>query len=159
MPENDQNIQIGIYLRIPMRIGTEQDYPLGLEFRRNTTVVVVALDEADHYVDGVVKSIDFRLTDASYENLLNNGLNSKVEFKLSMGRYKIKEVVREGTPSQSAENFSICNFGTVARGMTECFQAEEMRKIPHIGCKESRRQLWGLPPGMWLKDVGLKPST
>ena len=64
--------------------------------RNQITVVVVAFDEADHYVDGVVKSIDFRLTDASYENLLNHGLNSKVEFKLPMGRYKIKGVVREG---------------------------------------------------------------
>jgi VWFA-related protein len=61
------------------------------------SIAVVALDEADHYMDGVVKSIDFRLTDASYENLLDYGLNSKVEFKLPMGRYKIKEVVREGT--------------------------------------------------------------
>jgi hypothetical protein len=65
--------------------------------RNQISIVVVALDETDHYMDGLVKSIDFRLTDASYENLLNYGLNSKAEFKLPVGRYKIKAVVREGT--------------------------------------------------------------
>jgi VWFA-related protein len=59
-------------------------------------LVVVAFDETDHFIDGIEKSIDFRLTDANYGILLNQGLNSKVEFKLPMGTYKIKAVVREG---------------------------------------------------------------
>jgi hypothetical protein len=59
-------------------------------------LVVVAFDEADHFIDGIEKSIDFKLTDASYDALLNHGLNSKVEFKLPLGRFKIKAVVREG---------------------------------------------------------------
>jgi hypothetical protein len=59
-------------------------------------LVVAAFDEMDHYIDGIEKSIDFRLTEASYANILTYGINSKVEFKLPMGRYKIKAVVRDG---------------------------------------------------------------
>lgn len=65
--------------------------------RNQISIVVVALDEMDRYMDGLVTSIDFRLTEASYDNLLNYGLNSKAEFKLPLGRYKIKAVVHEGT--------------------------------------------------------------
>jgi VWFA-related protein len=60
------------------------------------TLVVAAFDELDHYIDGIEKSIDFKLTEASYANILTYGINSKVEFKLPMGRYKIKAVVRDG---------------------------------------------------------------
>jgi VWFA-related protein len=65
--------------------------------RNLINAVVVALDEMDHFVDGIEKSIDFKLTDASYATLLDHGLSSKVELKLPPGRYKIKAVVREGT--------------------------------------------------------------
>ena len=68
------------------------------ESRRKNLInlVVAAFDEADHFVDGIEKSIDFKLTDASYANILAYGLTSRVEFKLPMGRYRIKAVVREG---------------------------------------------------------------
>jgi VWFA-related protein len=59
-------------------------------------LVVVAFDEADHFIDGIEKSIDFKLSEPNYDVLLSHGLNSKVEFKLPLGRYKIKAVVREG---------------------------------------------------------------
>jgi VWFA-related protein len=36
--------------------------------RNQISIAVVALDEMDHYMDGLVTSINFRLTDASYEN-------------------------------------------------------------------------------------------
>jgi hypothetical protein len=70
--------------------------PLDEDSRRKNWihVVVVALDETDHYVDGIEKSIDFKLTDSSYASLLDEGINSKVIFQ---ERYKIKAVVREGT--------------------------------------------------------------
>jgi VWFA-related protein len=42
------------------------------------------------------KSIDFKLTDASYASLLQHGITSNVAFSLPTGRYKIKAVVREG---------------------------------------------------------------
>jgi hypothetical protein len=35
VPKNDQHIHVGIRPRVAIRIGTEQDYPLGPEFRRN----------------------------------------------------------------------------------------------------------------------------
>jgi VWFA-related protein len=59
-------------------------------------LVVVAFDETDHYVDGIEKSIDFKLTDSSYASLLTHGINSNVIFHMPQGRYKIKAVVREG---------------------------------------------------------------
>ena len=60
-------------------------------------LVVVAYDETDRFVDGIERSIDFKLTDESYPSLLQYGIDSKVTFHLPMGRYKVKAVVREGT--------------------------------------------------------------
>ncbi|MBP1622056.1 MAG: hypothetical protein H6Q07_76 [Acidobacteria bacterium] len=65
--------------------------------RNQISMVVVAFDEADAYVNGVEKSVDFRLTDASYVGLLDRGVTSKIEFKLPLGRYRIKAVVREAS--------------------------------------------------------------
>ncbi len=59
------------------------------------SLVVVAFDEADHYISGLEKSVDFRLTEGNYAGLLDRGIVSKVDFKLTYGRYKIKAVVRE----------------------------------------------------------------
>jgi VWFA-related protein len=66
-------------------------------YKNLISMVVVAFDEEDHYINGLEKSIDFRLTDTSYANLLDRGITSKIEFRLSLGRYKIKAVVREAT--------------------------------------------------------------
>jgi hypothetical protein len=64
--------------------------------RKNlVSMVLVAFDENDHYIDGVEKTIEFRLLETSYASLLNQGLTSRVELKLPLGRYKIKAVVRE----------------------------------------------------------------
>jgi VWFA-related protein len=60
-------------------------------------LVVVAYDEMDHYVDGLEKSIDFKLTDSNYASLLDRGINSKVTFHMPLGRYRIKAIVREGS--------------------------------------------------------------
>jgi VWFA-related protein len=69
--------------------------------RRNQIVlVVVAYDEADNYVDGLVKTVDFNLSQASYAELLRLGIASKVSFHLASGKYKIKAVVREGLQSR-----------------------------------------------------------
>jgi hypothetical protein len=63
--------------------------------KNQISMVVVAFDENDRYVDGVEKSIEFRLLEVSYASLLNHGLTSRIELKLPFGRYKIKAVVRE----------------------------------------------------------------
>ncbi len=69
--------------------------------RRNQIVlVVVVYDEADNYVDGVVKTVDFNLSPDGYSELLRQGIASKVGFQLAPGRYKIKAVVREGVQSR-----------------------------------------------------------
>jgi VWFA-related protein len=65
--------------------------------RNQISLVLAAFDETDHYINGLEKTIDFRLQESSYTNLRSHGLNSRVELKLPMGRYKIKAVVREST--------------------------------------------------------------
>jgi VWFA-related protein len=70
---------------------------LNEDSRRKNLVhmVVAAFDETDRFLDGIEKSVDLRLKEDSYTGLLNRGLNSRVEFRLAPGRYKIKAVVRE----------------------------------------------------------------
>jgi VWFA-related protein len=60
------------------------------------SVVVVALDEHDQYIDGVEKTIDLNLTSPSYSALMNHGFTSKMDVKVPPGRYRIRAVVREG---------------------------------------------------------------
>ena len=74
----------------------------GLQFtdednrRKNQiSVVVAAFDENDHFIKGLQKSIDFQLLETSYVDLRDHGLESEVELKLPIGRYRIKAVVRE----------------------------------------------------------------
>ena len=60
------------------------------------SLVVVALDEHDQYIDGLEKTIDLNLTSPSYIALLSHGFTSKMDVKVPPGRYKIRAVVREG---------------------------------------------------------------
>ena len=60
------------------------------------SVIVVALDEHDQYIDGLEKTIDLNLTGPSYDALLNHGFTSKMDVKVPPGRYRIRAVVREG---------------------------------------------------------------
>jgi len=60
------------------------------------SLVVVALDENDQYIDGLEKTIDLNLTSPSYNALLNHGFTSKMDVKVPPGRYRIRAVVREG---------------------------------------------------------------
>jgi VWFA-related protein len=76
----------------------------GLQFaeeearRKNqVSLVLVAFDEADRYISGLEKTIDFQLLEGSYVGLRERGLTSRVELKLPVGRYKVKAVVRENT--------------------------------------------------------------
>ena len=59
------------------------------------SLILAAYDENDKYIDGVEKTIDFKLLEASYNDLRQRGLSSRVELKLPLGQYKIKAVVRE----------------------------------------------------------------
>lgn len=66
--------------------------------RKNVvSLVLVVSDENDRYINGLEKSIDFRLLESSYASLRDHGITSRVEYKLPLGRYKVKAVVREGT--------------------------------------------------------------
>jgi VWFA-related protein len=69
--------------------------------RRNLiSLVVVALDESDRYIDGSQKDVSFNLTPVSYSELLERGFASKVSFRVPPGRYKIRAVVRESVQSK-----------------------------------------------------------
>jgi len=60
------------------------------------SLIVVALDEHDQYIDGLEKTIDLNLTGTSYDALLKHGFTSKMDVKVPPGRYRIRAVVREG---------------------------------------------------------------
>jgi hypothetical protein len=62
--------------------------------------ILAAFDENDKYIDGIDKSIEFRLLEENYASLRDRGLTSRVELKLPIGRYKIKAVVREANQSK-----------------------------------------------------------
>jgi VWFA-related protein len=64
------------------------------------SLVVVALDEHDQYIDGLEKTIDLNLTSPSYTALLNRGFTSKMDVKVPPGRYRIRAVVREGAQTR-----------------------------------------------------------
>ncbi len=69
-------------------------------YRNLFSLVVVAFDENDRFIDGIEKSVEFNLSDSNYSALLTRGLTSKVQFKLPIGRYKVKAVVRETVQSK-----------------------------------------------------------
>ena len=59
------------------------------------SLVLAAYDESGHFVDGLEKTLDLKLLDSSFADVLRHGLSSRVELKLPFGRYSIKAVVRE----------------------------------------------------------------
>ncbi|MFN8009582.1 MAG: hypothetical protein U0V70_21620 [Terriglobia bacterium] len=68
--------------------------------RKNSlSVIVVAFDEHDKWVEGIERVIDLNLQESSYASVLQYGFLSKVNFNLAPGRYKIRTVVRESLKS------------------------------------------------------------
>jgi VWFA-related protein len=59
------------------------------------SLVLAAYDDNGHFVDGLEKTVDLKLLDSSFADVLRHGLSSRVELKLPFGRYTIKTVVRE----------------------------------------------------------------
>jgi hypothetical protein len=72
------------------------------ESRRKNLIslVVVALDENDRYIDGLQKDVSFNLSASSYAELLSHGFASKIIIRVPPGRYKIRTVVRESVQSK-----------------------------------------------------------
>jgi VWFA-related protein len=90
---DDQTFEVSLITNINIR---------GLRFvqeddrrKDQISLVLVAFDETDRYINGIEKSIEFQLLESSYSGLRERGLTSRVELKLPVGRYKIKAVVRE----------------------------------------------------------------
>jgi VWFA-related protein len=93
--EDDSSYAVSFITNVNIR---SLQFPEEDSRRRNmVSLVLVALDENDRYVNGLEKSIDFRLLESSYASLRDHGLTSRVQFKLPMGRYKVKAIVRENT--------------------------------------------------------------
>ena len=93
--EDDSTYAVSFITNVNIR---RLQFPEEDDRRRNQiSLVLVAFDEADHFISGLEKAIDFRLLENSYAGLREHGLTSRVELKLPIGRYKIKAVVRENT--------------------------------------------------------------
>ena len=84
-------------LEIVTRLGFE-DLPFLVEDGKRINKVnlaVVAFNAKDEYVGGDEKTWDFKLTNSSYQALLQAGLTSKVVLKVPPGRYQVKVAARE----------------------------------------------------------------
>jgi hypothetical protein len=94
----DLHYDVGVTTRVDVRrIGfTEEDS----RQRNDITLVLVALDEGDRYVDGLVKSVHLNLSPPRYAELRQSGLASTVTLQLPPGTYRIKAVVRESVRSE-----------------------------------------------------------
>ncbi len=94
----DSRFEVELVARVDIRrmLFAEED-----SRRRNLiSMVIVALDESDHYIDGLLKDVSFNLTPSSYGELLNRGFASKVTIHVPPGRYKIRTIVRESVQSK-----------------------------------------------------------
>ncbi len=95
---DDSNFELDLVTRVDirrMRFVEEESW------RKNLiSLVVVAFDENDRYIDGLQKDVSFSLSPGSYNELLGRGFSSRVSFRMPPGRYKIKAVIRESVQSK-----------------------------------------------------------
>jgi VWFA-related protein len=91
--QDDSRYEVALVTRVDLR--RVQFLEEDSRHKNLISLVVVAFDETDRYVDGWERSVDFNLTPFGYSEILNEGLASKVTFQLPAGRFKIKAVVRE----------------------------------------------------------------
>jgi VWFA-related protein len=89
---------LSILARVDLRV---------LQFRKaegrnlnNLTVVTALFDQNGNYLQGKEKHVDFRLRDASLEQLSRTGLTMKTSFNVKPGTYLIREVVRDSEGSR-----------------------------------------------------------
>ena len=84
-------------LEIVTRLGFK-DLPFLVEEGKRINrinLAVVAFDAKDEYVGGDEKAWNFKLSDSSYQALLQSGLTSKVVLEVPAGRYQVKVAARE----------------------------------------------------------------
>ncbi len=62
--------------------------------------VTVLFDGDGKYVDGREKAVELQLSDASLQRLLKSGITIKTSFKVKLGTYLVREVVREEVGGQ-----------------------------------------------------------
>jgi len=93
--DDDTTYVVSLLIKIGIR--SLHFFEEDLRHRNLIHMAVVAFDETDRYVKGLEKSVDFRLTDTSYASILDSGITSKLEFKLPIGRYRIRAIVREAS--------------------------------------------------------------
>jgi VWFA-related protein len=91
---DDARYQLALVTKVnirPMKFVEEDS-----RHRNRISLVVVALDENNQYIDGLERTISLNLTSPSYAALMNHGFTSKLDVKVPPGRYRIRAVVREG---------------------------------------------------------------
>ncbi len=96
---DDSNYEVELVTRVDLRRMrfVEED-----SWRKNLiSLVIVAFDQNDRYIDGVQKDVSFSLSPGNYSALLDRGFSSKVSFRMPPGRYKIKTVIRESVQSKT----------------------------------------------------------
>ena len=84
-------------LEIVTRLGFK-DLPFLVEDGKRINrinLAVVAFDAKEEYVGGDEKAWNFKLSDSSYQALLQSGLTSKVVLEVPAGRYQVKVAARE----------------------------------------------------------------
>jgi len=81
----------------------------GVHFRKeegrnanDLTVATVMFDENGNYVAGVEKVVEMRLLDGTYEKMSKTPLVVTSSFEVKVGRYLIRQVIRESEGSQMA---------------------------------------------------------
>ncbi len=95
---DDSNYEVELITRVDIR---RMQFAEEDSWRKNLiSLVIVAFDEADRYVDGVQKDVSFNLSPSSYNELVGRGFSSKVNLRVPPGRYKIRSVVRESVQSK-----------------------------------------------------------
>jgi len=95
---DDNHYQLSLLTRVDLR---KVKFLHEDERHKNlVNLVLVVFDEKDHYVDGLQKNVEFNLTDAGYDHLVNYGMTAKMEVAVLPGHYKVKTVVREGVQTK-----------------------------------------------------------
>jgi VWFA-related protein len=97
-------------LEVVARVDARQ-LPFRKDMDRHVDRLIVVsglFDPNGHYIDGIEKTIDFRLRDETLKNQLRSGISVKSRFKVKPGGYLLRVVVRDSEGQLlSAKNSSI----------------------------------------------------
>jgi VWFA-related protein len=73
----------------------------------HVTFVTAVFDSDGNYVEGIKKTLELRLSDASLEEVRAAGISVANNFKIPPGTYKVREVVRDNSGLVSSTNSTL----------------------------------------------------